>query len=245
MQKMNNSFLTGVKDGIPICLGYISVSFAFGIIAVGAGLDIWQALVISMTNLTSAGQLAAVPIIATLGSVAELASTQLVINMRYALMSVSLSQKLGSNVRFIDRFWIAFCNTDEVFAVASGNEGTVGRRYMLGLVITPYFGWSFGTLIGAIAGNVLPQMLVSALGVAMYGMFIAIIVPPAKKSLPTALCVFTAILMSCCMNFIPLFKNVGSGFIIIICAVLSSLIFALLAPLGDTEDRSEERCENE
>ena len=137
MKKMNDSFSEGVKDGIPIGLGYLSVSFAFGILAVGAGLDIWQAVIISMTNLTSAGQLAAVPIIAGFGSLAELASTQLVINMRYALMSVSLSQKLGENVRLRDRFLIAFCNTDEIFAVASGKDGSVGRHYMLGLALTP------------------------------------------------------------------------------------------------------------
>lgn len=241
MKKKNDSFSEGVKDGIPIGLGYLSVSFAFGILAVGAGLDIWQAVIISMTNLTSAGQLAAVPIIAGFGSLAELASTQLVINMRYALMSVSLSQKLGENVRLRDRFLIAFCNTDEIFAVASGKDGSVGRHYMMGLALTPYIGWSLGTLLGAVAGNILPDILVSALGVAMYGMFIAIVVPPSKKSRTTALCVLTAIAMSCVMNFVPVFEKVPGGFVIIICAALASLIFAIIAPV---KDESEEVKEN-
>ena len=242
MKKMNDSFPEGVKDGTPIGLGYLSVSFAFGILAVGAGLDIWQAVIISMTNLTSAGQLAAVPIIAGFGSLAELASTQLVINMRYALMSVSLSQKLGENVRLRDRFLIAFCNTDEIFAVASGKEGSVGRHYMLGLALTPYIGWSLGTLLGAVAGNILPDVLVSALGVAMYGMFIAIVVPPSKKSRPTALCVFTAIAMSCIMNFVPLFEKIPGGFVIIICAALASLIFAIIAPVKDENEEVKENA---
>ena len=240
--KLHNSFSAGVKDGIPIGLGYLSVSFAFGILAVGAGLNIWQAVIISMTNVTSAGQLAAVPIIAGFGSLAELASTQLVINMRYALMSVSLSQKLGENVRLRDRFWIAFCNTDEIFAVASGKEGSVGRHYMLGLALTPYIGWSLGTLLGAVAGNILPDVLVSALGVAMYGMFIAIVVPPSKRSFPTSMCVLTAIAMSCIMNFLPMFQKIPGGFIIIICAAVSSVIFALIAPVNDDSEEVKENA---
>jgi len=239
MKCPNNSFSVGLKDGIPIGLGYLSVSFAFGILAVSAGLDIWQAVIISMTNVTSAGQLAAVPIIAGFGSLAELASTQLVINMRYALMSVSLSQKLDEKIKLRDRLWIAFCNTDEIFAVASGKQGSVGRHYMLGLALTPYIGWSLGTLLGAVAGNVLPEILVSALGVAMYGMFIAIVVPPSKKSRATALCVLTAIAMSCIMNFVPVFDKIPGGFVIIICAALSSLIFALIAPINDEKEAAE------
>ena len=119
---MKNSFLKGIKDGIPICLGYLSVSFAFGIFSVESGLTILETLLISMANVTSAGQLAAVPIICAGGSLAELGMTQLVINLRYALMSLSLSQKLDKSVRLLDRFVISFVNTDEVFAVALKKE---------------------------------------------------------------------------------------------------------------------------
>lgn len=233
MEQQNDNFVKGIRDGLPICLGYLSVSFAFGISAVNMGLSILEAVLISMFNLTSAGQLAGAPIIAAFGSLLELAATQIVINLRYSLMSVSLSQKLGKNVSLFDRLWIAFCNTDEIFAVASGNKYPVGKHYMLGLAITPYFGWTVGTLLGAIAGDILPEIVASSLGVALYCMFIAIVVPPCKKSRPTLLCVLLAIAMSCVFYYVPALKVIGSGFVIIICAVVASLIFALIAPVKD------------
>ena len=185
----NNSFTRGIKDGIPVCIGYIAVGFAFGIFSVESGLSVVEALLISMTNVTSAGQLAAVPIIAGGGTLIELAVTQLVINLRYSLMSVSLSQKVDKSVKTIDRFLISFVNTDEVFAVSSSKEGKIGKKYLYGLIMTPYLGWSAGTVIGAVAGNLLPDVVISSLGVAIYGMFIAVVIPPAKKSKPIALCV--------------------------------------------------------
>ncbi len=230
----------GIRDGLPICLGYLSVSFAFGIIATGAGLSVYEALLISMMNVTSAGQLAAVPIIAAAGSFIELALTQLVINLRYALMSISLSQKLGSSVRLKDRFIISFVNTDEVFAVASGKETLVGRKYLYGLIITPYIGWSLGTLLGAIAGNILPEILISALGIAIYAMFTAIVIPFAKKGLMPLLCVCTAALISVSLYYIPVFALIPSGFKIIITAVSTGLIFATVAPIDDEEESENE-----
>ena len=232
----HNSFSEGVRDGLPICLGYLSVSFAFGIAAVGLGLSLPEAVLISMCNVTSAGQLAGAPIIAAFGSLVELVLTQLVINLRYALMSVSLSQKLGETVRFRDRFWIGFCVTDEIFGVSSAKEGAVGRLYMAGLILTPFLGWTAGTLLGAAAGHILPQMLISALGVAIYGMFIAIVVPPCKRSRPTLLCVLLSVALSCLLYYLPLFDGLGSGFAIIICAVVASLVFALVCPLPDREE---------
>ena len=238
MENENNSFTQGLRDGVPICLGYLSVAFAFGIFTVGNGLSAWEAVLISMTNVTSAGQLAAVPIIASGGSLFELALTQFVINMRYSLMSVSLSQKLGSSVRLIDRFLIAFVNTDEVFAVALSKGSPLGRKYLYGLTLTPYLGWSLGPLLGAVAGSILPDMLVSALGIAIYGMFIAIIVPPAKKSIPTALCILTAVALSCAFKFVPILSKVPGGFAIIICAVAASALFAAVAPVEPEKEVS-------
>ena len=234
-----NKFLEGIKDGIPIGLGYLSVSFAFGIFAVDSGLTLWQTLLISMLNVTSAGQLAGVPIIAAGGTLAEIAVSQLVINARYALMSVSLSQKLGKSVGLLDRFIISFVNTDEVFAVASGKKGNVGRSYLYGLIITPYLGWSLGTLVGAAAGNILPAAVVSALGIAIYGMFVAIVMPVVKESKSTALCVLLAILLSCLFKYVPVLSSVPSGFSIIICAVLASIIFAVAAPIEQEETEDE------
>lgn len=233
--KEQNSFIKGLIDGLPICFGYLSVAFAFGIFAVENGLTALEAVLISMTNVTSAGQLAAVPIIMGAGSFIELAVAQLVINLRYALMSVSLSQKLGKSVRSFDRFVIAFVNTDEVFGVASGQKENVGRNYLYGLIITPYLGWSIGTAIGALAGNVLPDSVTSALGIAIYGMFIAIVVPPAKKEKNVAAVSLIAIALGCAFRFIPMLSAVPSGFVIIICAALASALLAITAPVKTEE----------
>lgn len=235
-----NRFLEGIKDGIPIGLGYLSVSFAFGIFAVESGLTVWQTLLISMLNVTSAGQLAGVPIIAGGGTLIEMAVSQLVINARYALMSVSLSQKLGKSVTPLHRFAISFVNTDEVFAVASAKKGLVGRRYLYGLILTPYIGWSSGTLIGALAGNILPASVISALGIAIYGMFVAIVMPVIKESKKTLACVLLAVLLSCLFNFIPTLASVPSGFSIIICAVIASGFFAVFAPVEIEEETDDE-----
>lgn len=231
-----NRFLEGIKDGIPIGLGYLSVSFAFGIFSVESGLTIWQTLLISMLNVTSAGQLAGVPIIAGGGTLIEMAVSQLVINARYALMSVSLSQKLGKSVSLLDRFIISFVNTDEVFAVSSAKKGLVGRSYLYGLILTPYLGWSSGTLIGAAAGNILPASVISALGIAIYGMFVAIVVPVIKENKKTLLCVLLAVFLSCLFSFVPFLSKVPSGFSIIICAVIASGLFAVVAPVEVEEE---------
>ena len=232
-----NAFVKGLVDGIPICLGYISVSFAFGIFAVENGLSPLEALLISMSCVTSAGQLAAVPIIAGMGGLVELAISQLVINMRYALMSISLSQKFDPNVTTADRFAIAFVNTDEVFAVASGQQGKVSKWYMYGLMLMPWAGWASGTIIGALAGNVLPAVVTSSLGVAIYGMFIAIVVPEMKNSKAVAACVAIAVALSCLCYFAPVLNRIPSGFVIIICACAASAIMAALAPIEkETEE---------
>ena len=190
---------------------------------------------ISAFNLTSAGQLAAVPIIAMGGSYLELALSQLIINARYSLMSVSLSQRMGNSIRGGDRLAIAFANTDEVFAVSMSKEMPVGRKYMYGLILTPFLGWTLGTLFGAVAGNILPPMLVSALGIAIYAMFIAIVMPAAKDNIKVAVASLCAVALSCAFYFIPALAIIPSGFTIIIIAVAVSLAMALIAPLPDEE----------
>ena len=234
--KEHNRFGEGLRDGVPICLGYLSVGFAFGIFAVGNGLTVWEAMLISMTNVTSAGQLAAVPILAGSGTLLELAVSTFVINMRYALMSVSLSQRLGPSVRMRGRLIVSFVNTDEVFAVASAKPQALGRRYLYGLILLPFLGWSGGTLLGGVAGNLLPPMVISALGVAIYGMFLAVFVPAAKKSRATAGCVLLAIALSCAFRYIPALQRVPSGFVIILCAVAASAIFAVVAPVTEQKE---------
>lgn len=234
--KEETSFVKGIRNGLPICFGYLSVAFAFGIFAVANGLTVPESVLMSLTNITSAGQLAAVPIIAGGGTLIELAVSQLVINLRYALMSVSLSQKLGGSVRMIDRFLIAFVNTDEVFAVASSQSGNVGRKYLYGLILTPVLGWTGGTLLGAAAGSLLPPIVISALGIAIYAMFVAIVFPVAKDDRPTMICVLLAIALSCAFRYLPFLQNVSEGFSVIICAVIAAAVMAWLAPVKEAAE---------
>ncbi len=226
-----NSFRLGLKDGVPIGLGYLSVSFTFGMMAVAAGLPVWAAVLVSMLNVTSAGQFAGLPLLAASGSCIEMALTQFIINMRYALMSLSLSQKLHRSVNLLDRILIAFCNTDEIFAVASSKKGEVGKRYLYGLILMPYFGWAFGTLIGAAASSLLPAIVQSALGIAIYGMFLAIIIPPAKHFRPVLKVVLFSVLLSCIFRFTPGLREISGGFVIIICAVSAAGLGAFCFPV--------------
>ena len=226
-------FRRGLLDGLPIGLGYLSVSFAFGIFAVNSGLTVTEASLISMTCMTSAGQLAAVPIMTGGGSLLELIVSQIIINLRYSLMSISLSQKLGADVTAADRFAIAFFNTDEIFAVASGQPGKVSRSYMYGLGVLPWLGWAGGTIAGALAGNILPAIVTSSLGVAIYGMFIAIVLPVARQDRPVALCVLIAVVLSCAFAWLPALQRIPSGFTVILCAVTASAIMAFLAPIPE------------
>ncbi|MDD3165374.1 MAG: AzlC family ABC transporter permease [Oscillospiraceae bacterium] len=230
---VQNSFSRGVRDGVPIALGYVSVSFTFGMMAVAQGLPVWFAVAVSMTNLTSAGQFAGLSLIVSGASFLEMALTQLTINLRYALMSLSLTQKLDSSVTLADRFWISFGNTDEIFAVASGQPGAVGKKYFLGLMSMPYLGWALGTLLGAAAGNVLPASVRSALGIAIYGMFLAIIIPVAREKKPVLFVVILATALSCAFYWIPGLNRVSSGFVIIICALVAAGLAAWRFPVQD------------
>ena len=221
---------------MPIGLGYLAISFAFGITATTSGLSILEALLISMTNLTSAGQLAAVPIITGGVRYLELALTELIINLRYSLMSISISQRLDKKIKLKERFLLAFTLTDEIFAVSIGKDQPLGKKYMLSLLILPYIGWSLGTLLGAIAGNVLPAIIISALGIAMYAMFIAIFVPAARDSRPVLFVVLIAVTLSMLFYYVPVLNQVSAGFVIIISAVAASLVMALLCPIEDERE---------
>ena len=223
-------YLEGLRGGLPIALGYLSVSFTFGITAVTMGIPPLAAILISMTNLTSAGQVAGIGIIAAHGGLVEMALAQLIINMRYALMSLSLSQKLDSRYGLFHRVTTAFGVTDEVFAVASGREGSVSSAYMYGLVTLPYIFWAAGTAGGALLGGILPDFLKSALGIAIYGMFIAIVVPPAKKNAGVAATAIAAAALSCALYYIPCFNGISSGMSVIICTVIAAAAGALFFP---------------
>ena len=228
-------FKEGLKDGIPIGLGYLSVSFSFGISAVSKGISWLAATVISMTNLTSAGQVAGLTIISAAGTLLEMALAQLIINMRYSLMSLSLSQRLDSSFTLPHRFLASFGITDEIFAAASGKGRDITPSYMYGLISLPFVCWSAGTLLGGIAGSIMPEILRNSLGIAIYGMFIAIFIPPARKSAGVLAAVALSAGISCCFRFIPLFEQVSSGFAVIICTLAASAAAALLFPRKEAD----------
>lgn len=237
---LSSDLKRGIKDGIPIALGYLSVSFGFGIMAVNSGISVLAAVIISLTNLTSAGQVAGISVIAAGGTYIEMALTQLIINLRYALMSLSLSQKLDKKFTSLSRLAVSFGITDEIFAVASGHPGEVSKKYMAGLISLPLIGWTLGTFLGGAAGEILPQRLNAALGIAIYGMFIAIFVPAAKKAKGVLAVVVFAVVLSCCLKYIPIFSGVSQGFAIIICATTASLLGAIIFPINQEEGAAED-----
>ena len=232
---MNKLFMKGVRHGMPIALGYLSVSFAFGMQCTENGLTVLQALLISMTNLTSAGQLAGLQVMIAQSSLFEMALTQLVINLRYALMGLSLGQKLGPTMNTPRRMFFSFANTDEIFAVASSQPEKLHHHYLYGLMTMPYIGWSLGTFLGAAAGAILPEFVCNALGIAIYGMFLAIILPPARKEKPVRIVVLIAIAVSLMFNYLPALKAVSGGFVVIICAVAAATLGAIFFPVKDEE----------
>ena len=226
-------FLQGLKDGSAIGIGYLSVSFTFGLAAVSSGLCWWEALLVSMMNLTSAGQFAGITIMAAAGSYIEMAISQFVINLRYALMSISLSQKVDREFHTAQKMFLGFANTDEIFAVAMSRQGEVSSQYLAGLAVLPYLGWTFGTLAGAVCGNILPQNVSDALGLAIYGMFIAIIVPAMKKDRHICMITMLAVGISVALYYLPGLQKISSGFAVIICAVAASAVGAVCFPVED------------
>ena len=227
-------FRQGIKDGIPIGLGYLSVAFTFGIMAILAGLYPWEAVLISMLNVTSAGQLAGIYIMTGPGRYVEMLISQLTINIRYSFMSIALTQKLTKGFSGIWRWLFAFMITDEIFAVAV-SKPVVRRSYFAGLMIAPYAGWTLGTLAGALLGDVLPLSVMSALGIAIYAMFVAIVVPEMKKSSVIVIVVLIAAALSCCFEYVPYLKEVPSGIAISICAVAAAVIMAVIRPMTEDE----------
>ena len=228
-----NEFINGIKDGIPICLGYFSVSMAFGIAAVKGGIPAWAATLTSLSNVTSAGQFAGVNIMLALGSLIELAITTLIINMRYFLMSLSVSQKVDSSMKLWQRFLVSFGITDEIFAVSMRHPRPLTAVYMAGLIITPVIGWTAGTLTGAVATKVMPQVLTSAMGIALYGMFIAIIIPPARKNIKVMTAVIASIGASLVFSYAPILRNISSGWAIIIITIIVSAFCAAFFPVEE------------
>lgn len=229
------NFRKGITDGIPIALGYFSVSIAFGLMAVEAGCTWFEAMLISLANLTSAGQFAGVTVLAHMGTYLEMALAQLVINSRYALMGISLSQKVTAEFKGFWRIILGFAITDEIFAVAIGQKDKISRAYFAGLAIIPIIGWTSGTIAGAILGSVMPLIITNALGVALYGMFIAVVVPKARDNFHVLVVAAIAITISVALYYIPAFSSISAGFAIIICTVIASAAGAVLFPVNEAD----------
>ncbi|MCR5117122.1 MAG: AzlC family ABC transporter permease [Lachnospiraceae bacterium] len=223
----------GFKKGIPIGVGYLAVSFTFGIWAVESGVPIWMTILISITNLTSAGQFAGTGLMVAGASFFEIGLSVFVINIRYMLMSLALTQKLAKRTRIGQKLIFGYAVTDEVFAIASTREKEVTAHYMFGLISTPILGWTLGTALGAITGSILPERLADAMGIALYAMFIAIIIPPAKKSRPILGAIAISIVITCALRYIPIFDFITEGFAMIIATVLAAAIMAKVAPIKD------------
>ena len=228
-----NAYRTGVQRGLPVGVGYFSVSFGFGAMAVAQGLKALDATLISATNLTSAGQFAGLTLMVAAAGLWELVLTMLVINSRYALMSLALSQRMGQRIGFLPRLLIAFFNTDEIFALAMAEKQPLTLSFLLGLGLTPILGWTFGTLCGALAGSVLPVSLGTALGVMLYGMFIAIVVPPAKAEKPVLVTAVLALVFSCMFRWLPVLNRISAGIAIVFCTVAAAAFCAWRFPIEE------------
>ena len=232
-------YRAGVSRGLPVGMGYFSVSFGFGAMAVSQGLRALDATLISLTNLTSAGQFAGLTVIVAAAGLWELVLTQLIINSRYALMSLALSQRMGQRIGFLPRLLIAFFNTDEIFALAMARQEPLTVPFLLGLGTLPILGWTGGTLCGALAGSVLPETIRTALGVMLYGMFIAIVVPPAKQERRILAAVALSLVLSSLFTWVPALAKISAGLAIVICTVAAAAICAALFSVNEKEEAAQ------
>jgi len=230
-----NEFICGCKKSLPIALGYFPVAFSFGVLVVSSGLPLGLATMISLTNLTSSGQFAGVSLMLTNASYTEIAITLLMINARYFLMSLSLSQKIDQKMNTLERMIISFGITDETFSLASVQEDVLTFRFMLGFILVPIIGWTSGTLVGETFINVLPNSLQSAMGIALYGMFLAIIVPASSKSKKILEVVLVSAVMSVLFFYMPIFDVLSSGVKLIIATLSGAVYGAWRYPIEEGE----------
>lgn len=232
----NYTFVRGMRDGIPICLGYFAVSFALGIAGRGVGMNAVQAFVMSLTMVASAGQFAAITLIGAGAGIIEMITTTIVVNLRYLLMSCSLTQKLSPETKLLHRLALSYCMTDEIFGLSISVDGFLRPVYTYGITMISVSGWCLGTVLGVVAGNILPALVTNALGVAMYGMFLAIIIPPAKENHFLGALVAVSMAASGLFSILPYLKAISSGFRVIILTILIAGIAAVIHPIEEPGD---------
>lgn len=234
--RKRSEYIQGILAGLPIGIGYFPVSFTFGIMAVNGGMKPLFAIIMSLTNLTSAGQFAGTKLIFSGASYLTIILAMFVINIRYMLMSVSLSQKLHPSTSTISRLILGFGITDEAFAVASVRLEPLTDRFMFGLMTLPIVGWTLGTSAGALLSDLLPTSVQSAMGIALYSMFIAIIIPPAKRERPILAAILFAVVISCVLEYVPIFKIITPSLKPLISAILAAFIISFIAPVKFEEN---------
>lgn len=232
----NYTFVRGMRDGIPICLGYFAVSFALGIAGRGVGMNAVQAFVMSLTMVASAGQFAAITLIGAGAGIIEMITTTVVVNLRYLLMSCSLTQKLSPETKLLHRLALSYCMTDEIFGLSISVDGFLRPVYTYGITVISVSGWCLGTVLGVVAGNILPALVTNALGVAMYGMFLAIIIPPAKENHFLGALVAVSMAASGLFSILPYLRSISSGFRAIILTILIAGIAAVIHPMEESGD---------
>lgn len=232
-------FLRGMKDGVPISMGYFAVSFTMGITAGKAGMTAVQASLMSAMMLASAGQFAGISMIASGAGFLEIIITTIVVNMRYLLMSSALSQKVRQDKPFFHRFLMSYAVTDEIFGISMAVDGKLNPTYMYGAAAVAAPGWVLGTFLGTMLGMIMPAHVMSAMNVAIYGMFLAVVIPLARKSRIAAAVVVFSMLASMVFNMVPGLKNISSGFQIIILTILIAGVAAVLFPVHDEKEESE------
>ena len=229
-EENRGEYRMGLQRGIPVAMGYFSVSFGFGTMAAAQGISPLAAAILSATNLTSAGQFAGLTLMLAEAGLWEVILTTLVINSRYALMSLALSQRMGERIGVLPRLLVSYFNTDEIFALAMARKEQLTVPFLLGLGTLPIVGWTAGTLLGALAGSVLPLSVRTALGVMLYGMFVAIVVPPARKERSVLLVVAAALVLSCLLAWTPVLNRITPGVAIVLCTVVAAALGAWLFP---------------
>lgn len=230
---MKKDYKEGFILGIPIGIGYFCVSFAFGMMVKNVALPTWIAFLISATNLTSAGQFAGLNLIVQQAAYVEIMMTTLIINLRYAIMSMSLSQKVEEGMGIVKRMIMAFGVTDEIFAVSVTRTTDVTLPYFLGIVTPSFIGWTAGTTCGAAFSSILPTMFADAMNIALYGMFVAIVLPQTKSDSNKRLAVILSVIMSCIFAYTPLSQMISSGWTIILITIVVSAFMAWKFPIKE------------
>lgn len=224
-------YAKGLRDGIPISLGYFAVGFTLGITAREAGITAFQMGLMSLMMHASAGQFAVITIIASQSGYVAMVLTQLVINIRYMLMSCALSQKISPQTSIPKRLLLSYFVTDEIFGIAASVKGTLNPFYNYGAATVASPGWALGTVLGVLVGNILPPSMTSALSVALYGMFLAVVIPASKEDRAVAVVVLASMAGSLAFRFLPLLCDISDGTRIIILTLVIAAAAAVIKPV--------------